>query len=110
MAALNPDVSAAVDRFAGEGVLSRDQAPPVASLLRPLFVIATGALPLLVVCWGIAARRRSLLDLGLAGVLASLMTLRFYVHLAPLWLVLVLGGSGAIGSGAAAAAVRRFGS
>ena len=71
--------------------------PPVASPLRPLFVIATGALPLLVVCWGIAARRRSLLDLGLAGVLASLMTLRFYVHLAPLWVVLVLGGSAAIG-------------
>ena len=42
---------------------------------------------------------------GLVGVLASLVTLRFYVHVAPLWVVLLLGGSVALGL---ALLLRRF--
>ena len=62
-------------------------------------------MPVLTVGWGIAARRRLLIDLGLVGLLASLVTLRFYVHLAPLWVVLLLGGSLALGL---ALVLRRF--
>ncbi len=54
---------------------------------------ATFLLPLAVIAWGAVSRRRLLLDCG--GVLAALscVTLRFYIHLAPLWVI--LSGSGA---------------
>jgi hypothetical protein len=68
-----------------------------AGLLRTLSIAATALVPVLTVAWGIAARSRLLIDLGLVGVLASLVTLRFYVHVAPLWVVLLLGGAVALG-------------
>ena len=67
--------------------------------------VATGAVPVLTVAWGIATRRRSLINLGFLGILASLVTVRFYVHVAPLWSVLLAGGLVAIG---VAALVRRY--
>jgi uncharacterized membrane protein YgcG len=45
------------------------------------------------------------MGLGALGILASLVTLRFYVHVAPLWTVLILGGAAAL---ALAAALRRY--
>jgi len=79
----------------------RASAMPVA---RTLSAAATALVPLMVVAWGTSTRRRLLIDLGLAGILASIVTLRFYVHLAPLWIALVSGGAGAI---VVALAVRR---
>jgi hypothetical protein len=72
---------------------------------RALYVLATALVPVLVVAWGVAARRRLLIDLGLAGILASLVTLRFYVHVAPLWIALSAGGAAAI---VLALAARRY--
>jgi hypothetical protein len=60
--------------------------------LRPLFVIATAVLPLLLIGAGIRMRRRALLAFGVLTLVASLITVRFYVHVAPLWVVLLLSG------------------
>jgi hypothetical protein len=65
--------------------------------IRPLFVAATAFLPLLVLGLGLIGRWRLLFDLGALLTIASLVTLRYYVHLAPLWVVLTLGGTGAMG-------------
>jgi len=64
---------------------------------RTFFIVATALVPVLTLAWGISARRRLLLNLGLVGLLASIITLRFYVHVAPLWAALIGGGAAAIG-------------
>jgi uncharacterized membrane protein YgcG len=64
---------------------------------RPLFAVATALAPVWVLAWGVAVRRRSLINLGFVGVVASTATLRAYVHLAPLWTALLVGGGTAIG-------------
>jgi hypothetical protein len=64
--------------------------------LRALFVLATGLLPLGLLVLGVLSRRRLLLDLGLLLGIVSLVTLRFYVHVAPLWVVLTGGGAAAL--------------
>ena len=61
--------------------------------LRLLSSAATALLPVAFVAWGLRARRTLILDLGLVFAAASLVTLRFYVHLAPVWLLLVLAGA-----------------
>jgi MFS family permease len=85
------------------GFFGRIERPP--SPMRAFCAVATALVPLLTVAWGIAARRRSLLGLGFVGILASLVTLRVYVHVAPLWVALIAGGGVAIGL---AALVRRY--
>lgn len=75
------------------------------SPLRPAAILGTALIPPVAAAFGAITRRRLFLDLGLAFGIASLITLRFYVHLAPLWVVLTLGGGAAI---AAALALRRF--
>ena len=72
------------------GFFGHVERPP--SPIRSFCAVATAAVPLLTVAWGIVTRRRSLIDLGLVGILASLVTLRIYVHVAPLWLALIGGG------------------
>ncbi len=59
---------------------------------RPLSIILTCLVPPLIVVAGITARRRLFLILGFFLALLSLATLRFYVHIAPAWLVLAGGG------------------
>lgn len=54
--------------------------------------VATALLPALVLLWGVTTRRSLLLALGALFTAASLVTLRFYVHVAPLWVILA--GSG----------------
>ncbi|HEY2797016.1 MAG TPA: hypothetical protein VGK26_03940 [Thermoanaerobaculia bacterium] len=61
--------------------------------LRVLSTAATALLPPAFVAWGLRARRTLILDLGLAFAAASLVTLRYYVHLAPLWLLLTAAGA-----------------
>ena len=76
-----------------------------ASALRVLSALATALVPLFTLAWGIRTRRRMLIGLGVLGLIASLITLRFYVHVAPLWIVLIVGGALAL---ALAAALRRY--
>ncbi len=61
-----------------------------------LSTAATALLPPAFVAWGIRTRRTLILDLGLAFAAASLVTLRYYVHLAPLWLLVTLAGGALI--------------
>jgi uncharacterized membrane protein YgcG len=53
----------------------------------------------------VASRRRLLINAGLVALLASMVTLRFYAQVAPLWVVLLAGGGAAIG---VALALRRY--
>lgn len=64
---------------------------------RPFFVVATALVPVLTLFWGIGTRRRLLINLGLVGLLASIATLRAYVHMMPAWLALLVGGGVAMG-------------
>lgn len=59
---------------------------------RPLFVLTTAVLPVVLIAVAVGLRRRFLLLLATATAVASLVTLRFYVHVAPLWVVLTGGG------------------
>ncbi len=83
---------------------SGDQGGPL-PWMRPLSVAATALAPIAIVGFGAATRRAYLLDLGILLGVTSLVTLRFYVHVAPLWLVLVASGSAAL---LLALAVRRL--
>jgi hypothetical protein len=73
--------------------------------LRPAFVVGTALVPVATLVWGIATRRRLLINLALVGILSAIVTLRVYVHVAPLWVALQAGGALAIGL---ALAVRRI--
>ncbi len=79
--------------------------PAPLSIVRWLSILLTCAVPVLVVWIGVRHRRRLLLNLGFFLGIASLVTLRQYVHLAPLWLVLVAGGLALL---AAAALLKRL--
>lgn len=78
--------------------------PPPPGALRPLAILATATLPVGLLAWSIATRRRVLLWLGGLAAAASLVTLRWYVHVAPAWLVLTAAGAAMI---ALALALRR---
>ncbi len=67
--------------------LARQWVPP-----RGVFVATTALLPVAVLALGVSLRHRLLTLLGAALVAASLVTLRAYVHVAPLWLVLSVSG------------------
>ena len=87
-----------------EMISGRHPGRPEGRALAVLATVATALLPVLTLAWGVRARRRWLIGLGTLGLLASLVTLRFYVHVAPLWVVLLLGGGCAL---ALATALRR---
>jgi len=70
--------------------------PPPPSLFV-LAAVATAMLPLAVVVWGWTSRRVVVLDTGIVLLALSLVTLRHYVHVAPLWVVLTAGGAMLIG-------------
>lgn len=58
-----------------------------------LAALATAAIPLAVLAWGARSRRTFLLDTGIVLLSLSLVTLRHYVHTAPLWAMLTLSGA-----------------
>jgi len=63
---------------------------------RGLFALSAGAttvVPLAVLAWGVRSRRTFVLDTGIVLAALSLVTLRHYVHLAPLWTVLIVAGA-----------------
>ncbi len=70
-----------------------DQTANASAWLRALAVIATAALPALTLTAGIVRRRRLLLWAGAAMAVASAVTLRHYVHIGPLWLLLTAAGT-----------------
>jgi hypothetical protein len=55
-------------------------------------MLGTGLLPVAVLWWGIHSRRTFVLDTGLVLSALSLVTLRHYVHVGSLWVVLVVSG------------------
>ena len=55
--------------------------------------LATALLPPAVLAWGLRSRRTFLIDTGIVLVALSLVTLRQYVHIAPLWVMLILSGA-----------------
>jgi hypothetical protein len=69
---------------------SRDDLPAGARLAA---AVATALLPPAVLAWGLASRRPFVLDTGIVLLALSLVTLRHYVHVAPLWVVLTLAGA-----------------
>jgi hypothetical protein len=73
--------------------------------LRAAAIWATALVPVALLGIGVFTRRTLLLRVGLLMGLLSVSTLRLYVHVMPLWLALVLGGSAAL---AAALALRRY--
>ena len=58
-----------------------------------LAALATAVVPLAVLTWGARSRRTFLLDTGIVLLALSLVTLRHYVHIAPLWATLILSGA-----------------
>ncbi len=64
--------------------------------LRWAFVAATALVPVIYLAIGLRSRRYVFLVLGAGTGAASLVTLRFYVHLAPLWAILTLSGAALI--------------
>jgi len=81
----------------GPGLRSMDQAHPAAVSTRRLAAIATALYPAVFLAWGLRSRKRIIIGLGLLATAASAATLRFYVHIAPLWEVLALCGAILIG-------------
>ena len=63
------------------------------SWLIVVAAIATAVLPLAVLWWAWKSRRVLLLDTGVVLVALSLVTLRHYVRVAPLWVVLIVSGA-----------------
>jgi hypothetical protein len=87
-----------VDRLAFGDLdhILRNPGAAVPWYLRLPSLLATGLLPLLVLAWGLRARSRLLLVLGILLATLSLATLRWYVHLVRLEFVLILAGAGLV--------------
>ena len=58
-----------------------------------LSAFATAVVPPAVLVWGARSRRTFLLDTGIILLALSLVTVRHYVHIAPLWAMLILSGA-----------------
>ena len=61
--------------------------------LLVLAAIATAVLPLMVLVWAWTSRWTFLLDTGIVLVAFSVVTLRHYVHVVPLWVALTVSGA-----------------
>jgi len=73
--------------------------------LEPVAIAGTVLAPLVYLALGLRSRRGVFLLTGVATAAASLVTLRYYVHFAPLWVVLAASGLLLI---AVALALRRY--
>ncbi len=72
---------------------SRASAGQPSATAQAAAIVATALLPFVFLVWGVLKRRRLVLDLGAAFAALSLATLREYVHLAPLWVILCAAGA-----------------
>jgi hypothetical protein len=90
---------AAVNVYSFDGHLLEDLGRFGAARVAPspslfaLSALATAVVPLAVMIWGVGSRRTFVLDTGVVLLALSLVTLRHYAHLAPLWVVLTLAGA-----------------
>lgn len=55
--------------------------------------LGSALFPLAILAWGLRARDRALIVAGIVAAALSLTTIRFYVHVAPLWVVLAAAGA-----------------
>jgi hypothetical protein len=76
---------------------ARLRLPPQSDTLWWLSVVATALVPVVLLVLGIRSRRYPLLLVGAGTAVASLVTLRWYVHLAPLWVVITASGAALVG-------------
>jgi len=60
--------------------------------------IGSGLVPLAILAWGLRRRNRALIALGTVTAALSLTTIRFYFHVAPLWVVLAASGAALAGA------------
>ena len=93
-------IYAAVNLFSLDRGLVEEPARPLGTrALAPggraaASAIATALVPVVFLVWGLKSRRRTLLRLGALFAALSLVTLRYYVHLAPLWAISAASGVG----------------
>jgi uncharacterized membrane protein YgcG len=69
------------------------RAGPDSGVWRALLWTATAAVPIVYLAIGLRTRRYAFLILGMGTAVASAVTLRAYIHLAPLWVILTLSGA-----------------
>lgn len=90
---------AAVNVYSLEALLLEDLGRFAARRIVPsrglvvLSALATAVVPPAVLAWGARSRRTFLLDTGIVLLALLLVTLRHYVHIAPLWVMLTLSGA-----------------
>jgi hypothetical protein len=72
--------------------LAWTRVPPPPALFA-LSAIGTALFPLVILLWGIGSRRTIVIDAGIVLLGLSVVTLRHYVHIAPLWVVLTVSGA-----------------
>jgi len=60
--------------------------------------IGSALYPLAVLAWGLRSRDRALIAVGIVTAALSLTTIRFYIHVAPLWVVLAASGAALAGA------------
>jgi hypothetical protein len=70
---------------------------PAPGWARVMAILATALIPPGLLALGIVRRHRTLLLLGALTTAASLATIRSYVHVAPLWIVLAASGAACAG-------------
>jgi len=70
-------------------------APPYRAGEACLLLAGVGSAlyPLAVLVWGLRSRDRVLITVGIVAAALSLTTIRFYIHVAPLWVVLAASGA-----------------
>ncbi|MGZ5427727.1 MAG: hypothetical protein ACXWFS_01835, partial [Thermoanaerobaculia bacterium] len=56
-------------------------------------MVGTAVLPVAILWWGVRSRWTFVLDAGIVVAALSLITLRYYVHIASTWLILTLAGT-----------------
>jgi len=61
--------------------------------LFALAALATTLYPLGLLGWAVRSRSRLLLDGGILSAALSVVTLRFYIHILPLWAILTVSGA-----------------
>jgi hypothetical protein len=66
------------------------------SWMRPLSVLATALFPIALLALAVFSRRVTMMKVAILLGVASLVTLRFYVSVAPLWVVLLAAGTAAL--------------
>ena len=60
--------------------------------------VGSALYPLAILAWGLRARDRILIVTGVVAAALSLTTIRFYIHVAPLWAVLAASGAALAGT------------